>query len=228
MSGETNTFCLWSVLRGILPQIVPFSAGFFTAIFAEPIRKILFKPNLKLNFDNTDDFISLTPEKGSLENKPIEFKAYYIRIRATNTKNVAAKDCKAYLVNIEKLDSVGNFKQTIYCDSIPLAWSCQNIGEQYKGININKGVNQFVDVVTTRHLVSAAEIMYPTMMSQSANSDVLYPQIKLTPFRYEGIFKEKGTFRFTVQVASANADPKMIKLIFVWNGVWDKFNVRKG
>ncbi len=224
MSGETKAFCLWSVL----PQVVSFLTGFFTAIFAEPIRQFLFKPNLELSFDNTDDFVSLTPEKASLENKTIEFKAYYIKIRVTNTKNIAAKDCKAYLVNIEKLDSVGNFKPTIYCDSIPLAWSCQNIGEQYNGININKGVNQFADVVTTRHLVSTAEVMYPTMVNQSADSDILYPQIKLTPFRYEGIFKEKGTFRFTVQVTSANADPKTIKLILGWNGVWDKFSVRKG
>ena len=79
MSGETNAFCLWSVLS----QLVSFLTGFFTAIFAEPIRQFFFKPNLELSFDNTDDFVSLTSEKSSLENKPIEFKAYYIRIRMT-------------------------------------------------------------------------------------------------------------------------------------------------
>lgn len=208
----------------VFPEVIPFLAGFFTAIFAEPIRRYLFKPNLRLDFVNNGDFVALTPERAG----DIQIKAYYIRIKATNTKNVAAKDCKAYLVNIEKLDASGDFKPTDYCDSIPLAWSCQNIGEQYNGININKGVNQFADVVTTRHLVSAGEVMYPTMVNQSVNDDILYPQIKLTPFRYEGIFKEKGTLRFTVQVTSANADPKTIKLILVWSGVWDKLNVRKG
>ena len=95
-------------------------------------------------------------------------------------------------------------------------------------LNINKGVNQFVDIVTTRHLLSAAEILYPTMANQSAGTDILYPQIKLTPFRYEEIFRGKGTFRFTVQVTSANANPKIIRLVLDWNGVWNKFNVRHG
>lgn len=212
----------------IAGKIALFLVGFFTAIFAEPIRRYLFKPNLKLDFINNGNFVALTPEKVSSKTGDFETKAYYIRIKATNTKNVTAKDCKAYLVNIEKLDADGIFKPTIYCDSIPLAWSCQNIGEQYNGININKGVNQFIDVVTTRHLVSSGEVIYPGMKNQSADSDILYPQIKLTPFRYEGIFKEKGTFRFTIQVTSANANPRMINLILDWNGVWNKFNVRKG
>jgi hypothetical protein len=188
----------------------------------------LFKPDLKLDFDKNGDFVALTPERITSNNSTIEIKAYYIRVKVTNTKNVTAKDCKTYLVNIEKLDASGSFKSTIYCDSIPIAWSCQNIGEQYNGININKGVNQFADVVTTRHFPSAGEVMYPTMANQSAKPDILYPQIKLTPFRYEGIFKEKGTFRFTVQVTSANADPKTIRLVLDWNGIWDKFSVRKG
>ena len=135
MPGETNSFSLWNTL----PQVVTFLAGFSTAIFAEPIRRYLFKPNLKLDFDNNDDFVALTPEKMPSNNDTIEIKAYYIRIKATNTKNVAAKDCKAYLVNIEKLDASGNFKPTIYCDSISLAWSCQNMGEQYITLILTKG-----------------------------------------------------------------------------------------
>ena len=225
MVEEMNSFCLW---KQVIQPVIQLLGGAVIAICAEPVRQILFKPNIELSFDNTNDFVSLTPERGYLENKTIEIKAYYIKIKVINTKNIAAKDCKAYLVNIEKLDANGKFKPTIYCDSIPLAWSCQNIGEQYNGININKGVNQFADVIVTRHPVSPAEIMYPDMQSQSAGSDILYPQIKLTPFRYEVIFKERGTFRFTVQVTSSNADPKTIKLILNWTGIWDKFSTQKG
>ncbi|MDD5567613.1 MAG: hypothetical protein PHY88_00125 [Candidatus Omnitrophica bacterium] len=227
MSKEINIVILWNIFCNALPQVISFLAGFFTAIFAQPIREMLFKPCLELSFNNTNDFISLTPESGRMEGKPAQFKAYYIRVKVTNNKNITAQNCKAYLVNIEKLNTESIFKSTIYCDSIPLAWSCQNIGEQYEGININKGVNQFVDIVTTRHLVTEGDIFYPKMQ-QPDNSDILYPQIKLLPFRYESIFKEKGTFRFTIQVTSANADPRNIRIVLVWNGKWDKFDVLQG
>jgi hypothetical protein len=216
------------ILEKVLPQAIPFLAGFFTAIFAEPIRRGLFKPNLKLDFNNNSDYVALTPERVTLNNNTIEAKAYYIRIKVTNTRRIAAKECKAYLVNIEKLDSDGHFKSTIYCDSISLAWSCQNMGEQHAGIDINKGVNQYADVITTRHLISPGEVMYPGLKSTHPEPDILYPQIKLLPFRYEKIFKEQGTFRFTIQVTSANADPKTIRLILEWKGVWDQFSARTG
>ncbi len=216
------------ILYKALPQSVPFLAGFFTAIFAEPIRKAFFKPNLKLDFINNGDYVASTPERITYNNKSTEIKAYYIRIKATNTRRIAAKDCKAYLAKIEKRDKDGYFKPTIYCDSIPLAWSCQNDGEQYSGIDINKGVNQYADVITTRHLVSPAEVMYPGLKSGHPEPDNIYPQIKLLPLRYEKIFKEQGMFRYTIQITSANADPKTISLILDWKGVWDQFEVRAG
>lgn len=196
------------------------------AIFAEPIRHFLFKANLELNFGNTSDFVALTPERTLVDYVALENNAYYIRVKVTNTNNIAAKECRAYLINIEKKDGIGKFQPSIYCDSIPLAWSCQNIGEQYNGININKGVNQYFDVLATRHEYTAAEKMYPPPKASSSGADILYPQMKLQPYRYEGIFKEKGTFRFSVQVTAANADPKTIQLILEWNGLWDKFKVR--
>lgn len=199
---------LFSLISSILKLIIPFLAGFLTAIFAEPIRQLIFRPELKLDFGDSQDYLSLTPEELADRRR---IRAYYIRIKVTNEKRIVAKDCKAYLVNIEKSDQFANFKPTVYCDSIPLAWSCQNKGEQYRGIDINKGFNQFLDIVTTREI-----------------ADFFDPQIKLKPFRYEDIFKDRGRFRFTIQVTAANADPKTLQLIFEWTGVWDKFKVYRG
>ena len=196
-----------------LPQLISFLFGFLTAIFAEPLRQLIFRPTLKVQFGESEDYLSLTPEEIQVNDKSSKIKAYYIRVKVTNIRRAVAKDCKVYLVNVEKEDDNGKFKPTIYCDYIPLAWSCQNMGEQYRGIDLNKGVNQFADVITTREI-----------------SSVFYPPLKLFPFRYQEIFSQKGTFRFTVQVTSANTEPKTIKIVFHWDGKWDKFQVysRKG
>jgi hypothetical protein len=198
-----------SFLIFLLKQSLPFLLGFFTAIFAEPIRQLIFKPKLKLDFGDNPDCLSLTPEGDKFTPINKMRKTYYIRIKVTNLKKVEAKNCKAYLINIEKADKEGKFAPTIYCDSIPIAWSCQNLGEQYDGININNGVSQFADVLVTRE----------------GHSQYFYPQIKLEPFRYKPIFEEKGKFRFSIQVTASNTDPEIIKLVFEWNGIWDKFKI---
>jgi hypothetical protein len=191
------------ILKFLLGALV----GFFIAVFAEPLRQKLFKPDLDVEFVNSPDYVALTPENRNC-------KAYYIRVKVSNRKRILARDCRAYLINIEKKDEKGKCLPTIYCDSIPLAWSLQKLGEQYSGIDIAKDVNQFVDIIKT------------TKTRNDANS--FYPQIMVTPFRYENLFGETGTFRFTIQVSAANADPKNIKLIFDWEGVWDDFKVEKG
>lgn len=185
-------------------------AGFLIAVFAEPLRQKLFKPDLDVEFVDSRDYVTLTPES---RNNP-HIKAYYIRVKVTNRKRILARDCRTYLINIEKKDEKGKFLPTVYCDSIPLAWSLQYEGEQYRGLDIAKGVEQFVDIIKT------------IKARNDANS--FYPQIMVTPFRYENLFRETGTFRFTIQVSAANTDPKNIKLIFDWKGVWDDFKVEKG
>ena len=191
-----------------IPQLLSFLTGFFTAICAEPIRKKIFRPVLAIDFEDNDDYKALTPEGDSGEPIHKMRKAYYVRAKVTNTKAYEAENCKAYLINIQKLDENNILRPTIYCDRIPLAWSCQNIGEQYNGLNINFKSSQFVDIVTTRE-----------------NFKQFFPQIKLSPHRYISIFNETGKFVFTIQVTASNASPKDINLCFEWNGHWDKFKI---
>jgi hypothetical protein len=186
--------------------IAPFIAGFITAIFAEPIRKKLFKPKLKISFGDTLDYLTETPETGG--GRTID--TYYIRAKVTNEKKIIARSCKVFLINIEEKDEYGKFLSTIYCDSIQLAWSCQDYtkGEQWQGIDLAKGVNQYVDLITTRSINESFD-----------------PQLKVKPLRYLDLFRKSGAYRFTIQVCGSDADPEIIKLVFEWNGVWNKFKI---
>lgn len=203
-------------LIGLVSNVVSFLTGFITAVFAEPIRKWLYKAKLKIEFYNDADHLAQMPEQITVEAQTedgrrirsiIENKAIYIRVNIQNTSQNTASNCRAYLINIEK-ETDGQFVQTIYCDSIPLSWSCQEIGKQYEGVEINKGVKQFLDVVTIRE----GKIDFD-------------PQIKVKPFRYLELFKENGKFRFTIQATASNANPVLYRLIFEWSGDCINFKV---
>ena len=119
-----------------------------------------------------------------------------------------AKSCRAYLVGVLKKNAEGEFEPTIYCDSIPLAWSCQE-DRAHGPIDLPKDVAQFIDLVTARDHSTKFSI-----------------EIKPVPLRYAGFFQDNGTFRFTVQVSGENVKPKFISVDFTWNGVWDQYEAR--
>jgi hypothetical protein len=185
-------------------NVLSFLAGFAVAVFAEPVRQRLFRPKLSLEFKEDPRHISDTWE--NFEGK--KNRANYIRIEVTNTSIYAARDCKAYLIDIEKQDETGKFVSTVYCDSIQLAWSCQGERDRYGGVDIHKGVRQYIDLVVTRE-----------------GSNIFYPQTMVIPRRYSGLFKQIGLFRFTVQVSAAGADPIRILLLMRWNGAWNDYEV---
>lgn len=208
-------FLLWVVrslmenLQLLMVLLAGLFSGFFAAIFAEPVRQRLFRPKLDLEYDKAKGCLSKTREQAITGGTIAE--AYYIRVRVTNMSKVIAKDCRAYLVEIEKQDENAKFVPTVYCDAIQLAWSCQGAEDRYRAIDICKGVNQYIDVIVTR-----------------SNSPEFDPQIRVKPFRYSDLFKEIGSFRFTIQASADGADPVIFKLNFDWEGCWDTFGVYEG
>ncbi len=193
-------------LFSILSQVIPYLTGFLIAIFAEPLRQGIFRPILTVSFQNDLDCMARTPERGEVNGQIVDIQAIYVRVKVVNRKGVA-KDCRACLINIEQLQN-GRFEKTIFCDSIPLAWSCQPIGKQFDPLDLNAGVVQFADVVTVRD-----------------TSSILDPQIRVKPFRYEGLFIPSGTYRYTVQISAANSNPVRIRLIIKWGGDWSSIEV---
>jgi len=186
-------------------EVISFISGAAIAIFSEPIRRWLFSPKINVGFESNDGCVVRTIGILPTTDAPIDM--YYIRLRVINTHRFIAKDCRPYLVNIER-EEKGKFLKTEYCDSIPLAWSCQGGKDRFIPMDIPKDVNQYIDVLcTTRY------------------SDSFNPQIMAIPIRYQPLFKEKGKFRFTVEVCAENTAPTKTTFVFEWNGVWDKFAV---
>lgn len=199
----------------IVPTLVGAAVGFASAVFAEPLRRWLYRPVLVLGFGNGSEHKARTLEKAELFDPeksavPIHstHEAEYLRIKVINTATTLAKACRAYLVRVEKQDAEGKFGPTLYCDSIPLAWSCRD-QDAHGPLDLPNGVAQFVDLISTRSISSHYRV-----------------EVKPLPFRYVALFQEHGTFRFTVQVSGENVKPVFLSIIFVWKGVWNDYGAR--
>jgi hypothetical protein len=208
MKKDAKVSQIFSKLIEFLPNVISFIAGFVAAIFAEPVRERLFRSKLGLEFNK--DYTCVTTTYMANSSKKVA-DAHTIRVKVNNTRSIISKDCRGYLIDVEKQNEKCEFAPTVYCDSLPLAWSCQGSKDCFGGIDIPKGVNQYLNVIATN--------------STSTNFD---PQVMPKLFRYEKLFSETGTFRFTILVTAANAKPKKIKLILNWKGNWNDFDVISG
>jgi len=198
----------------LVPTLIGAVIGFVSAIFAEPLRRWLYRPKLVLSFGDGLEYRSRTPEQADLisPESPVPVhsthEAEYLRIKVTNTTTTVAKACRAYLVQVEKQDAQGVFAPTVYCDSIPLAWSCRE-EDAHGPLDLPNGVAQFIDLVTTRSITPEFKL-----------------EIRPIPFRYLGLLQEKGRFRFTVQVSGENVKPVFFSIVFDWKGVWNDYVAR--
>ena len=199
----------------LIPVLIGGAIGFASAILADPIRRWIFSPKLVLSFNDSTDYKARTPETATFRDPaqsaaPIHstHEAEYVRIKVINDSRPLAKDCRAYLVGIEREQPDGTFGPTLYCDSIPLAWSCRD-DHAYDPIDLPNGVAQFIDLVSVRSI-----------------SDEYKFEIWPLPHRYRGFLRDKATFRFTVQVSGKNVKPVFARVRFKWGGVWDKYEAK--
>jgi hypothetical protein len=127
-----------------MPQILAFLGGFLTALFAEPLRLWLFRARVTLEFLNADHFVTSTSEQGG-------HQAKYVRIKAVNHSGRLAKNCRAYLTNIERRGPSGAWEATEYCESMQLGWSARGDGA-HTALDLPKDVPCFIDVLSTRSI----------------------------------------------------------------------------
>jgi hypothetical protein len=184
----------------LIPSAVSFLGGFFTALFAEPLRRWLWAPRLKLTFGTSQHFLTRTPEVSPTG----QYESLFVRVKAVNKRAALAKGCRAYLVNIERKGASGQFEPTEYCESLQLAWASQ-ADQSFTAFDLPRGVPHFVDIMSTR----------PT-------SPAFAPATKVTPFRYTQMLQTPGTYRFTVVVSGDGVQPATIRPTVSWTGVWDQ------
>jgi hypothetical protein len=188
----------------ILKMLFTAILGGAAALWLPFIRRFFWGPKLSLSFGN--DLVGCVARTPILYNGH-ETEGYYFRVKVRNIKPTLAKDCRAFLVGIEKKGEDDIFSSTNYQDSIQLQWACRS-GQGFSSIDLPTGINQFIDVISTIKGVNRID-----------------PKIEMFPFIYRNLFSEHGTFRYTVQVSGQEIKPRFIRFLFTWNGQWDDFIV---
>jgi hypothetical protein len=184
--------------------------GFTGAIFAEPLRRWLFRPRIALIFGSEAEYRARTPVQVEETSEPDGrprfgwVQADYIRVRVRNTTRRLATKCRAYLVNVERMGPGGKFVPTIYQDTVPLPWSCRD-PNPYEPIDIPGKMSVFLDLASARETFAALQL-----------------HTSVVPYRYSRLTLEAATYRFTVQVAGEEMDPAEIRICVKWGGGWDK------
>ncbi len=193
----------------ILSTLVGAAIGFLASILTEPVRDYFFGPRLTLEFNpDKQDFVTPTPamDRGAM------MSALYIRVLVTNKRKRIAKQCRAYLVTVDKWnDEYRRFLPTHYCDAMQLAWSACPELQVYGPIDLPKEVHRFVDVISFWEGASSLRL----------HSEFL-------PYRYKDLLtQETGKYRYTVLVTGENFKPVSIQLGFSWDGKWDQCHAFK-
>jgi hypothetical protein len=190
------------LLQGVKSQFLGFVVGGIAGpLVLEAMRQWIFRAKIKLSFRPDNECISRTTEgPKTMDPGP---RAVYVRMKVVNDNWRMAKNCKAYLVRIEKQDDQGRYVPTVYCDGMQLCWSAKSSEEKaLEGVDLPKDVPQFVDVISVRE--------------NSMDFQAEVGGIRL--YRHETLWREKGTFRATVSVGGDNLRPAEEQICFSWDG----------
>lgn len=178
-----------------MADILSFLAGFFTAVFAEPLRRSLFKSTVTLKFEPRIDFgkrwIAFTTTSMP------EVEAKYIRVSAkcSSRIGVTANRCRPFLTRIEYQESDTNGYKELHRDPIPLNWAY--IGDQE--LDIHPQMEFFFDVVAV-----------------NSNEKQLRPQTTEKPLIWAKLLEGAGRYKFTVVLSGENIKPVALTLEFEW------------
>lgn len=193
--------------------LVGWLLGLLTKELSERITLWIRGPRLRPSFGQGEDCVTLTPEEfdvptgsGSVSIRKERRVVFFARLCVTNIKPRIAAKCQAWLVNVERRDEHGQFKPTVFKDSIPLIWSYNAKADT---VDIAQRINRYVDLVRIQDDVPGLQ---PQLRSHSG--DVLLPH------RFGPLFRENGTYRFTVLVSAQDVQPEQIRVLVTRAEQW--------
>jgi len=211
----------WEIIGGVM-------TGAIIGAMSEHVRMFVFGPRIRIFFHvkeygrmktvehhrNEAQLVSAGIAPGqpgqevNIELSHFVREVVYVRLRVKNGWFGTLEKCRAYLVDIER--ELGNRRfERAFFDSVSLKWSNIIVSDQ-TAIDIPRGVEFNLDVLSTRK-----------------GSDSYLPSLAAIPNCYETLFKEHGTFRWTIAVTADNAKPQLCKLRLRWSGLWDAFEVEE-
>ena len=206
-------------------SIATFVAGAAVAIFADPVRRWIFRPALEVTFDtktcvlHTATLDTLTrrdPHTGFDSKISILTEGRYLRVRVGAARRItrrAVTGCRPYLIGVE-VEEGNQFVPSIFVDTLRLAWSSQPEDDVAAPIDIPGDVAQFVDVLSA---------------GKDSGKTYSLHSVAPLPFYCQPLFDPRPKrLRLTILVTSDEAKSQRIRVVFNWKGAWDTFEAYQG
>lgn len=181
-------------------------SGAAIPLVVEWLKQRLYGPRLEVMHGEGESFVPRSEEPGKT---PGPHPSRYLRVRVKNTGRMIAKNCRAYLVNIEELVH-GNPSRTFYRDTLRLRWAYEEQEELHEGVDIPPGVFIYFDIMSTK----CEDNMSKTLL-----------QVAKLRHHFVNKLEFNKVYRFTVLVAADATDPVQICLTVVMGKTWENFSV---
>ncbi|HLI13613.1 MAG TPA: hypothetical protein VKY65_18630 [Alphaproteobacteria bacterium] len=183
-----------SPVWALLPITILIGVAFYREILSLERR---LAPRLVLSLTPREKclvVVSQAPEGGS-------GRAKILRLQVRNISSIPVKDCRAYLLDVQK-DAAGPTTPPLdYGDSLELQWSTR---EGEGPIDLPGHVPQYVN------LLCAAE----------GESKLRLLRDKV-PSRYRDLFAAPGVYCLSIAVSGDGVATAVIDCVIVWPGTWD-------
>jgi hypothetical protein len=184
----------------ILIPIISFVLGLFSIPLYEFVRMKFLRVDLVIGFEPNDHDKRYVYKSKWLEGTKTVCQSCYIRFFVKNNTPFFAKQCKAFVTSIEKLDETNGHYKIISYDPLQLTWSHYDV----KGaVDLPGYFGRFCDLIYTRSDHKRMEI----------SSDWKIYMLDET-------FEKIGQYRFSVMVVGENVRPKKFSIVIKWNGHW--------
>jgi hypothetical protein len=192
-------------MNEFITLLIGWVLGVLSKVLGDQLSRVVRGPRLDLEFREKGNFISHTTLTGNGQSIPCR----YVRVKVTNTGQTSARNCRGFLIGLERKSKSGDFELVNGGDdTIQLIWSHASGNARGEGFDMSPGVARYLDVLSTAEGRRHFNIECPRI------PNTLIPCLD-----------QHGTYRLTILASAEEAEPKEIRLVFEWNGDWQNSKV---
>jgi hypothetical protein len=147
------------------------------------------------------------------------YDARYVRVAVRNKGLAVAKDCRAYLTDIEKRNAAGHYESVgYYRDSLRLRWAYEvQDPDAHAGVDIPQGLHVHFDVMATKD-----EHTVPDDVGGLRIIEVAYKGLRHDRGRLMNKLKFNAEYRFNILVVADGASPLPLAVRVDLGRKWDE------
>lgn len=192
------------------------ACALFVPYLAELIKRKLFRPQIRVNFENAPPFSHKTTHKpkGVTEPAPV----YYFRLQIENFGKATARQLEVTLENVWIFNSADKPVQLKNFSPVNLIWS---IGNSNGYINLNPQRKQYVDIghIWKKEFENQYEDTIIDLPEYEGDESRFFFEL-IRAYRVQPNCLPPGKYKFEIKVYSENIEPIIKRFDLAWSGEW--------